>query len=49
VALDASGLPRTLNVLEGIAAEGKEWIKRRRDRADTRLEELTPTIADLLD
>ena len=28
VALDATGLTNTLHVLEGIAAEGKEWIRR---------------------
>lgn len=48
VALDASGLPRTLTVLEGIAAEGKSWIKHRRHRADARLPELRATIAKLL-
>jgi hypothetical protein len=49
VTLDASGLSGTLNVLEGIAAEGKEWIKHQRSRADVRLTELTATISDLLD
>ncbi|MEU7617706.1 hypothetical protein AB0M91_28745 [Micromonospora rifamycinica] len=35
VSLDASGLEHTLHVLEGIAAEGKEWIthENRRERA----------------
>lgn len=38
VSLDASGLERTLHVLEGIAAEGKEWIthENRRERASLR-------------
>jgi hypothetical protein len=38
VSLDASGLERTLHVLEGIAAEGKEWIthENRRERAGLR-------------
>ncbi|PRY31541.1 hypothetical protein [Pseudosporangium ferrugineum] len=38
VSLDASGLERTLHVLEGIAAEGKEWIthEHRRERAGLR-------------
>lgn len=49
VALDASGLIHTLNVLEGIAAEGKEWIRHQRRRADERLAELTATVRDLID
>lgn len=38
VSLDASGLERTLHVLEGIAAEGKEWIthENRREHAGLR-------------
>ncbi|GAA0452359.1 hypothetical protein Aca07nite_67080 [Actinoplanes capillaceus] len=38
--LDASGLPRTLNVLEGVAAEGKEWIRYQQRRIEHRLEVL---------
>ncbi|MGX7675611.1 hypothetical protein [Plantactinospora sp. DSM 117369] len=49
VTLDASGLPRTLNVLEGIAAEGKEWIRHQRRRADERLADLTATVRNLID
>lgn len=49
VALDASGLLHTLNVLEGIAAEGKEWIRHQRRRADERLTDLTATVRDLID
>jgi hypothetical protein len=49
VALDASGLPRTLDVLEGIAAEGKEWISRRQRRATERLAELSETIRNLME
>ena len=49
VALDASGLIHTLNVMEGIAAEGKEWIRHQRRRADERLADLTKTIRDLID
>ncbi|MER7007692.1 hypothetical protein ABT297_32255 [Dactylosporangium sp. NPDC000555] len=48
VAVDASGLPHTLNVLEGIAAEGKEWIKHQHRRADDRLAELDATVRDLI-
>jgi hypothetical protein len=49
VTLDASGLTHTLNVLEGIAAEGKEWIRHQRRRADERLADLTATVRDLID
>ncbi|HWS37030.1 MAG TPA: hypothetical protein VN408_30340 [Actinoplanes sp.] len=44
VALDASGLSRTLEVMEGIAAEGKQWIKRRHGRAEERLTALTSRL-----
>ncbi|RKN26190.1 hypothetical protein [Micromonospora musae] len=40
LSLDAAGLNHTLHVLEGIAAEGKEWIRHRRRRADERLSNL---------
>ncbi|WP_434742233.1 hypothetical protein [Micromonospora sp. SH-82] len=43
VALDASGLSPTLHVLEGIAAEGKEWIRHQRKRADERLATPNPS------
>ena len=36
LALDATGLTNTLHVLEGVAAEGKEWIKHENQRLDTR-------------
>ncbi|MFF5230729.1 hypothetical protein [Dactylosporangium sp. NPDC000521] len=49
VSLDASGLMHTLNVLEGIAAEGKEWIRHQRRRADERLADLTTVISDLME
>lgn len=49
IAVDASGLVHTLNILEGIAAEGKEWIRHQRQRADERLAELTTTIRKLID
>jgi hypothetical protein len=49
VALDASGLPRTLEIMEGIAAEGKEWIRRRHGRVTKRLDELSETIHDLIE
>lgn len=48
VTMDASGLAHTLNVLEGIAAEGKEWIRHQRRRADERLIDLTATVRGLL-
>ncbi|SCE99482.1 hypothetical protein [Micromonospora mirobrigensis] len=49
LSLDASGLPHTLHVLEGVAAEGKEWVKHRRRRADARLAKLSKTTRDLID
>ncbi|KUL29185.1 hypothetical protein [Actinoplanes awajinensis] len=49
LAFDASGLTQTLDVLEGIAAEGKEWIRRRRNRADERLGDLADAIRDLIE
>ncbi|MDT0529777.1 hypothetical protein RM555_12340 [Micromonospora sp. DSM 115977] len=48
VALDASGLLHTLNVLEGIAAEGKQWIRHQHRRADERLSEVTATVTGLI-
>ncbi|MGC4895383.1 hypothetical protein [Micromonospora sp. DT31] len=49
LSLDAAGLSHTLHVLEGVAAEGKEWVKHRRHRADKRLANLASTIRGLLD
>jgi hypothetical protein len=49
LSLDASGLGHTLHVLEGIAAEGKEWVKHQRDRADNRLAKLATTVRRLID
>jgi hypothetical protein len=49
LALDASGLAHTLHVLEGIAAEGKEWVRHRRRRADERLADLAEILRDLLE
>lgn len=48
-ALDVSGLANTLATLEGIAAEGKEWVKRQRQRTEERLEELASTVRQLTD
>jgi hypothetical protein len=47
LSLDASGLSHTLHILEGIAAEGKEWVKHRRRRADERISDLAKTLRDL--
>ncbi|MEO3858444.1 hypothetical protein [Acrocarpospora sp. B8E8] len=44
--LDAAGLHHTLHVLEGIAAEGKEWITKDRRRGETRSEKLWPPPPD---
>jgi hypothetical protein len=42
VTLDSSGLDRTLHVLEGVAAEGKDWMSLERSRgADRRNESLS--------
>jgi membrane protein implicated in regulation of membrane protease activity len=49
VALDASGLTNTLAILEGIAAEGKEWVKRQRQRTEERLEEVASAVRRLMD
>ncbi|MFJ6198262.1 hypothetical protein [Micromonospora sp. NPDC092111] len=49
LSLDAAGLSHTLHVLEGVAAEGKEWVKHRRRRADERLAELTDLLRRLRD
>ncbi|SCL72890.1 hypothetical protein [Micromonospora peucetia] len=49
LSLDAAGLSHTLHVLEGVAAEGKEWVKHRRNRADERLTNIAKTTRRLLD
>jgi hypothetical protein len=49
LSLDAAGLGHTLHVLEGVAAEGKEWVKHRRHRADEKLANLASAIRGLLD
>jgi hypothetical protein len=41
-ALDATGLTTTLHVLEGIAAEGKEWIKHESQQENGRMAVPTP-------
>ncbi len=48
LSLDAAGLGHTLHVLEGVAAEGKEWVKHRRRRADERLTDLAGALRGLL-
>jgi hypothetical protein len=44
VSLDASGLPHTLDVLEGIAAEGKEWVHHQHRRTEERLADLSDAL-----
>lgn len=44
VTLDAAGIQHTLHVLEGIAAEGKEWISQERQRGKERTANPTPVI-----
>ncbi|MFI6763595.1 hypothetical protein ACIBF5_31175 [Micromonospora sp. NPDC050417] len=46
--LDASGLRNTLHVLEGIAAEGKEWIRHEDQRGGHRMDVLTSAVRNLL-
>ena len=46
VSLDASGLERTLHVLEGIAAEGKEWITHEHHRERAGLQRLATAMQD---
>ncbi|WP_157244584.1 hypothetical protein [Nonomuraea typhae] len=48
VTLDTAGLGNTLHVLEGIAAEGKEWIAQERRREERRLPLLADATAGLL-
>ncbi|MGL5865174.1 MAG: hypothetical protein ACRCYX_04770, partial [Dermatophilaceae bacterium] len=48
LSLDASGFNHTLQILEGIAAEGKAWVVHRRRRADERLADLAATFRGLL-
>lgn len=46
VSLDASGLDRTVHVLEGIAAEGKEWITHENRREHAGLRRLVAAMED---
>jgi len=48
VSLDASGLPRTLNILEGIAAEGKAWIFHQHRRTASRLADLSRIVREAI-
>ncbi|GAB1824404.1 hypothetical protein [Herbidospora sp. RD11066] len=41
ITLDTAGLGNTLHVLEGIAAEGKQWIQNERRRGKIKLDDLT--------
>lgn len=47
VTLDTAGLRRTLHVLEGVAAEGKEWIRHERRREESRLGNLADFAPDV--
>ncbi|WP_182883934.1 hypothetical protein [Microbispora sp. H10949] len=42
--LDTAGLGNTLHVLEGVAAEGKEWINHEREREQDRLVDIMLTM-----
>jgi hypothetical protein len=48
VSLDSSGLRNTLHVLEGIAAEGKQWVALDRRRRGNRISMLKKTIEALM-
>ncbi len=45
--LESSGLARALHILEGIAADGKEWISRERQRGAERRRERVSTVRNL--
>lgn len=47
--LDAAGLDNTLHVLEGIAAEGKQWIPHEGQRAKGRLATLADALHGIID
>ncbi|MFI5843343.1 hypothetical protein ACIA8K_26910 [Catenuloplanes sp. NPDC051500] len=48
VSLDSTGLTNTLHVLEGIAAEGKQWVHLDRRRRGNRISVLKKTIDTLM-
>ncbi|MFC4534624.1 hypothetical protein [Sphaerisporangium dianthi] len=48
VTLDSAGLASTLHILEGVAAEGKEWISQERKREQDGLADLMDTTDGLL-
>ncbi|MEN3534466.1 hypothetical protein AAH991_05060 [Microbispora sp. ZYX-F-249] len=48
VTLDAAGLGNTLHVLEGVAAEGKEWIGHERKREEDGLAALADAVQGVL-
>jgi hypothetical protein len=49
ITLDASGLMTTLHVLEGVAAEGKDWIQYEHERGQKRISSLTAAVHGLRD
>ena len=48
VSLDSSGLRNTLHVLEGIAAEGKQWVRLDRQRRGHRVSMLRKAVGTLM-
>ncbi|GLY32537.1 hypothetical protein Kisp02_59020 [Kineosporia sp. NBRC 101731] len=46
VTFDAAGLNNTLHVLEGIAAEGKEWVNLEKSRGKERMAELLAVMGE---
>jgi hypothetical protein len=48
ITLDAAGLYSTLDMLEGVAAEGKGWVSEERERGEMLTKELTEAVGRLL-
>ncbi|RSM56772.1 hypothetical protein DMB66_32980 [Actinoplanes sp. ATCC 53533] len=47
--VDAAGLRNTLHILEGIAAEGKDWIAQEDQRSGERIQRLSRAVHGLVD
>jgi hypothetical protein len=47
--VDAAGLGNTLHILEGIAAEGKDWIKHEDQRSGERINRLRQAVRGFMD
>lgn len=49
VAIDASGLTNTLHILEGVAADGKDWLRHEVEREEGRITAFVSMVSDLSD